>query len=143
MRPKSLSAEMILVPAGGREGLDVGAPDAESWAVGLEMGEGDLVDEALGGASPRSSTVTSTRLRSLLRTDRAPERDSSCVKCEARDRIQAHYGDVGSSRQEPPQRRCGRRGLNPPRQSPFSDGSVGVTPDRVAPPVACRARSMT
>jgi hypothetical protein len=54
MRPKSLSAEMILVPAGAREGLDVG-PDGESCAVGLEMGDGDETDVA--GPGDAESTV--------------------------------------------------------------------------------------
>jgi hypothetical protein len=51
MKPKSLSAEMILVPAGAREALGVGAPEGESCAVGLEMGEGDLTDEAPPGGA--------------------------------------------------------------------------------------------
>jgi hypothetical protein len=49
MRPKSLSAEMILVPAGAREGLDVGAPDGESCVVGLDIGDRDDTDEAPPG----------------------------------------------------------------------------------------------
>ena len=79
MRPKSLSAEMILVPAGAREGLDVGAPDLESWAVGLEMGEGDPDEAPPGGAesavvdrdvdeAPQPATNRqSTRTRLLMR----------------------------------------------------------------------------
>ena len=80
MRPKSLSAEMILVPAGARERLDVGAPDANLGRSGLEMGEGNLVDEApLGGAesavvdrdvdeAPQPATNRqSTRTRLLMR----------------------------------------------------------------------------
>jgi hypothetical protein len=47
MRPKSLSAVMILVPAGSAEARDVGEPDCESWGGGLELGAGDDTDEAL------------------------------------------------------------------------------------------------
>jgi hypothetical protein len=80
MRPKSLSAEMILVPAGAREGLDVGAPDRESCAVGLDRGDGDVGDEAPPGdaestvvdgdvdETPQPATNRlSTRTRLLMR----------------------------------------------------------------------------
>jgi len=46
MRPKSLSAVMILVPAGSPDGRDVGDPDGESCGAGLELGAGDDTDEA-------------------------------------------------------------------------------------------------
>jgi hypothetical protein len=74
MRPKSLSAVMILVPAGSAEARDVGEPDGESWGGGLELGAGDDRDEALpedaesSGVESDDETPQPTRSRQSMAT---------------------------------------------------------------------------